>query len=221
MISKAKFPVLLSSVLALGLLAGCGAANKEAPAGLDVSNSAPSPAGPDKDDSDDAKDSETPAPSASEAEPTPTDIASEPNGSAGNTVGLLAAADLARAQVPGAVIVAVDLDFSDQDWEFEMYDAQGFEYDISISADGSKITEPLDKDDTDADDRKEHVAALKRVKVDLDQAVAIITDKYPSAVIDDLDLDEDDSSVHWDVELEDSRGDYQDFEINAVTGAIQ
>lgn len=216
--TKPKLSAVITGILALGLLAGCGANEQEVPAGLEVGDTAPKPAGPDTDDTD-----SSPAPSASEAEPTPSQITPEPeqHSAASNATGLLAAAKLARAQASGAVITSVDLDFQDDDWEFEMYDDQGFEYEISISNDGSRITEALDKDDTDPQDREEHLAALKRVKIDLDQAVAIIMDKYPSALIDDLGLDEDDSSVHWDVELEDASGDYQDFEINAVTGAIQ
>lgn len=126
---------------------------------------------------------------------------------------LVAAGRTAEAAVDGSRVVTIDLD--DGEWEVDVVDADGVEHEVRVSADGSEVTRDPRQDDTDDDDRRENLALVDAAQLDHEAAVRAAVGET-SGRITDLDLDDEDGTVVWDVEIEGG----QELRIDASTGDV-
>ncbi|HJG79361.1 MAG TPA: PepSY domain-containing protein [Brevibacterium senegalense] len=111
---------------------------------------------------------------------------------------------------------AHSLDFDDNDlWEVTVL-ADGTEWEYDISTDGSTIERTDEDTEDDADDQRE----LDQAEVTLIEALETALEDTPGT-IDDIDLDEDDGTLRWDVSIhpEGDSGE-QEIEVDAASGDI-
>lgn len=103
----------------------------------------------------------------------------------------------------------------------------GVEYDIDIDAsNGNILKDEVDDYDHDStkprkeDDEDKEQASLKQLaKITLDQAKSIVMDKYKDGVITEVDLDNEDGNIVYEVEVNAKDG-VHDIEVDAVNGKI-
>lgn len=98
--------------------------------------------------------------------------------------------------------------------------SDGVEYDLDIDAKTGEVlrTEKDTDDDDDSDHENEKALTSDEKLLTMDEVVAIALKKAKGTVTD-VELDDDDGRMHYDVEIEDGTYEY-DFEIDAVTGEI-
>ncbi|HEX5967286.1 MAG TPA: PepSY domain-containing protein [Intrasporangium sp.] len=75
-------------------------------------------------------------------------------------------------------------------------------------------------DDDDSDDVAEDRRLLDTAKVDHDAAIQTASAEVPQGRVVDLDLDEDDGTVEWDVEIIAPAQAKHELTIDAVTGDV-
>lgn len=118
------------------------------------------------------------------------------------------------------MITEIDSEDRDTLWALSLIGPDGKEYDITISADGSEIVEPLAEDSTSQQDRAQNIKRLDGITVDWEQALQIAGDQFQNAVLDEIDLESDNDVLCWEVELEDNQGVSKEIDINAATGEV-
>lgn len=125
-----------------------------------------------------------------------------------------AASDLALTTASGQKVRSLDFD-DDREWEVEVMTEAG-EVDVTISADGATVISTGSVDDLDADDRAELDRAIP-----LNQAIDIAIGALPGT-IDDVELDDDDSDglLTWEVSIYDADGVDHTVHVNAETGEV-
>lgn len=192
---------LIATPVLLGTLAACSSG------GDATSADAPEVADSQAPDETQAP-AETAAPESSAA---PSDDSSQ--GQAASGVDYTAAITAAQDEVgSGSFAVSLDLD-DDGDDRFDIEVAlDGVVYEVKVSADGTARIEEQDDDE---------LSRLDEVNVSMEQAIAL-AQEHQSGVVDSIDLDSDDGSLHWDVDFDDDDGNEQpDLEIDAATGDIR
>lgn len=131
---------------------------------------------------------------------------------------LEAAAETALGEVSGATLVTIDLD--DSGWDVTLVSQDGTESDLDVSADGTSVTDTTDNDDNDADDRAEQQRLLD-ARVDYLAAVETARGEVPQLQVTGADLEEDDGTLRWDVDLGDGTDDDQrTVRIDAASGDV-
>jgi uncharacterized membrane protein YkoI len=165
-----------------------------------------------------------PSQPADTGEAVPTDESSESAGGAGSSVDSAQSRGGALEDARTAVQTAEDenggtahsLDFDDRgQWEVTVL-ADGTEWEYDISADGSTIEQTDEDSEDDADDQRE----LDEAQVSLIEALEIALEDTPGT-IDDIDLDEDDGTLRWDVTIHiDGTNDEQEIDVDAVSGEV-
>ena len=115
--------------------------------------------------------------------------------------------------------VEFDRERSGDIYEVEVI-SDSVEYDLDIDAKTGEVlrTEKDDDDDDDSYDTNKKVGALDEKILTTDEVVAIALEKAKGTVTD-VELDDDDGRMHYDIEIEDGTYEY-DFEIDAVTGEV-
>lgn len=123
-----------------------------------------------------------------------------------------AAIDTAEAENGGT---AHQIDFDDNNhWEIDVIGSDR-EWEYHVSADGSTI-EKTEEDDLDDDDRRE----IQEAEVSLIEALEIALD-HTAGTIDDAELDEDDGSLRWEVEIHvDGSDDSRELSVDAKSGDV-
>lgn len=121
------------------------------------------------------------------------------------------AAELALQEVSDGVVVEVSLDRDDDEQRWEVYvvdgAGEGTEFDIV----GGSIVEQ-ERFDPDSEDREPHdVLASEAIE---------IAEGEVSASLVDLQLDRDDGTLVWEVELRAADGAEHEFDIDAMTGEV-
>lgn len=199
--------VLSAAVLAAAalVLSACGSGDTDVSAPQDDASAQAQeetdPTGAPADSTDAAVDSQDDAQS---------DDASERGGSLEDA---RAAVKTAEAEKGGT---AHTLDWDDSEhWEIDVIDGDT-EWEFDVSADGSTI-ESTDKDsDDDDDDRRE----LERAEVSLIEAAEAALKDTPGT-LDEVELDEDDGMLHWDVTVYvDGTDTEREIRIDALTGDV-
>lgn len=112
--------------------------------------------------------------------------------------------------------VAIELDRDDDDSKYEIDVILGnVKHELDISADGTKVLKQ-EKDDADADDKREASAA----KITMQKAISLAQDES-SGTVDDVDLSDDDQDLAWQIDFDDDRGhDSDEVHVDAATGKI-
>ena len=113
--------------------------------------------------------------------------------------------------------VEFDRERSGDIYEVEVI-SDGVEYDLDIDAKTGEVLRTEKDDDDDSYDTNEKVLASDEKLLTTDEVVAIALKKAQGTVTD-VELDDDDGRMQYDIEIEDGTYEY-DFEIDAVTGEI-
>lgn len=103
--------------------------------------------------------------------------------------------DAVEAEYSGGFIVDIDRD-DDGDSQFDVdvvVDNQLYE--LEVTADGN-----ITVDDQESDDDK--VAKADQATVTVTEALDQAFDEHPNSMLDQIELDEDDGSLHWDIDLD-------------------
>ena len=127
-------------------------------------------------------------------------------------------AELKAVETVGGKVTKVEFDreISGDIYEVEVI-SDGVEYDLDIDAKTGEVLR-TEKDDDDSYDTNEKARASDEKLLTIDEVVAIALKKAKGTVTD-VELDDDDGRMHYDIEIEDGTYEY-DFEIDAVTGEI-
>jgi len=177
-------------------IAACGDDSADDPS--DDSSASSTPASPS--DSSSSADTETDAPSDADAP-------------------VLAALLTAVEAVPGGTLFS--LDQQADGWEAEVVDADAKAFDLMVSADGTSVTrDPVEDRDTDADDRAERERLLADVDLDPEEAIAAARGSVTSGTITGLDLEVDNGTPVWDVQLDEDAATEQTVVVDAATGDV-
>lgn len=197
-----KFTALSASVLAAALtLSACGSGEAAPADSPEAAQTQESEAAPTTEAADDTSGSSDGGASAS---------ASQQRG--GSLDDARAAVETAEAENGGT---AHSLDFDNGRWEIDVI-ADGSEWEYDISQDGSTVERADEDRDEDDDDRRE----LEQAEVSLVEALEIALEDTPGT-IDDIDLDEDDGTLRWDVSIHpEAGGGEQEIEVDAASGDI-
>ena len=111
--------------------------------------------------------------------------------------------------------VEYDRERSGDIYEIEVI-SDGVEYDLDIDAKTGEVLR-TEKDDEDSYHTNKVRASGEKL-LTIDEVVAIALEKAKGTVTD-VELDDDDGRMHYEIEIEDGTFEY-DFEIDAVTGEI-
>lgn len=123
-----------------------------------------------------------------------------------------AAVATAEAEVSGA---AIQLDHDDQRWEVEVLVGDRV-HDVTTDNAGTAVTESDRDEAVDGDDARRAAAAT----VSLVDAMKTALEATPG-VIDDVELDDRNDAVVWEVTIDTADRDDVDVYVDAVTGEIQ
>lgn len=119
----------------------------------------------------------------------------------GDDTAVLAAAETALGAASGSTIFSIDRS-DDGGWEVSLVAADGSESDVDVSADGSSITRGPVADD-DGDDGDDAAERDRLLGADIDHATAIEAARSSATgTVTGVDLDEDNGTATWDVELD-------------------
>lgn len=121
---------------------------------------------------------------------------------------VFAAIDAVLAERPGAVVVGIDRD------DRESYDVDvvqdGQVVELEVGPDGAVREDEREGDDDDVRDAQAAtVTAVDAIRQALEQ--------HPDGVLDEIDLDEDDGTLRWEIELDDAdRNDLVELDLPAT-----
>lgn len=126
---------------------------------------------------------------------------------------MFAAIEALLAEHSDAVIVQIDLDDDDTVYEIEAVIGDRV-VDFDVRADGS-VTE--DDDDQDDDD----IRRAGEAQVSAEDAARAALEGRDGQGIDDMELDEDDGTLRWEVDLDREDGsDGDELRVDAATGEV-
>ena len=112
--------------------------------------------------------------------------------------------------------IELDREKSGDIYEVEVQ-SEGIEYDLDIDAKTGKVLRT--EKDNDNHSEKTNVSGVSKENVlTVEEAVAIAM-KQAKGTVTEVELDEDDGRLHYDIEIEDGTYEY-DFEIDAITGEV-
>lgn len=122
---------------------------------------------------------------------------------------VFAALDAALSEHAGAIVVSVDRDDRDA-YDVDVVSGEHV-IELEIGGDGTVREDERERDDDD-DVREAWTATVTAA-----DAIGQALDQHPDGVLDEIELDEDDGSLHWDIDLDDAqRGDLVELEIPAA-----
>src|SRR5690625_1771149 len=186
-IRRSKVYTGFASVAVLALVTGCAAEEptEEPPADQEVQQSTPAEETP----QDQATEDQT----APEDTPTEDDTADSPTSSGDDPVyGVIEAVE---AEYADGFIVNVDLD-DNSDYDVDVVvDSQLYE--LNVTEDGS-----ISVDEQETDD--ENVARADQATVTVAEALDQAFEQHADATCDQMELDADDGSLHWDIDRDGS-----------------
>lgn len=116
--------------------------------------------------------------------------------------------DAVEAEYDGGFIVDIDRDDNGSSYDVDV--VVGNEViELDVTPDGN-----ISVDEREGEDDK--VAKAERATVTVTDALNEAFDQHPDAILDQIDLDEDDGSLHWEVELDRADGSDIEFDIPAT-----
>lgn len=190
-------------ILALALLTGCSVADPGA-SESETSTAATAESSP--------ANAETASPST-DASGTP--VAS-PTGEATTTGDdpVFAAIDALLAEHSDAIIVQIDQDDDDTVYEIEAVLGDRV-VDFDVLTDGSV------REDDDDDDDDEDIRRANNAQVTAEEAARAALEGRDGQTIDDMELEEDDGTLRWEIDLDREGGeDGDDLRVDAATGEV-
>lgn len=201
---QSKLYAGLAGVAALALLTACTAeepAPEETPADQDVEQQ--ETVAPEGDQTDASGDDATPSQDDN------TDDANSANdGSAASGDEVYSIIEAVEAEYSDGIIVDIDLDDNGSQYEVDVV-AGNEVYELDVSADGDITVHDTDNDDDD--DIREAQQANVTVTEALDEAFG----QHSDASFDQIQLDEDNGDLFWEIELDDANGSEIEMEISA------
>ena len=199
-IRRSKVYTGFASVAVLALVTGCAAEEptEEPPADQEVQQSTPAEETP----QDQATEDQT----APEDTPTEDDTADSPTSSGDDPVyGVIEAVE---AEYADGFIVNVDLD-DNSDYDVDVVvDSQLYE--LNVTEDGA-----ISVDEQETDD--ENVARADQATVTVTEALDQAFAQHADATFDEIELDDDDGSLHWDIDLDGSDNSEIELEVAATS----
>lgn len=196
-----------TSVLALALLTGCSV--EEGTPGTEDTTAATTESSPATAETSPTTDSTASDSAASGTADTP----GTPTAAGDGEDPVFAAIDALLAEHSDAVIVQIDLDDDDTVYEIEAVIGDRV-VDFDVRADGS-VTE--DDDDQDDDD----IRRAGEAQVSAEDAARAALEGRDGQGIDDMELDEDDGTLRWEVDLDREDGsDGDELRVDAATGEV-
>ncbi|MGM7669297.1 PepSY domain-containing protein [Microbacterium sp. A93] len=194
-------------ILALALLTGCSVAD---PGSSDSETSTAATA-----ESSPAT-AETSPSSSDEAGTPPASGSSASSNAEGTATGedpVFAAIDALLAEHADAVIVQIDLDDDDSVYEIEAVIGDRV-VDFDVRADGSVREDDDDRDDDD-------IRRAQEATVTAEDAARAALEGRDGQSIDDMELDEDNGTLRWEIDLDRQGGDDGDeLYVDAATGEV-
>ncbi|NWN87677.1 MAG: hypothetical protein HLX51_03925 [Micrococcaceae bacterium] len=198
--NQSKLFAGLTGVAALALVTACSAEE-------------PAPDEQPADQQTEQQEATTPADSPDTATTEPTETtedtgndATESPASGGDEV--YSIIEAVESEYSGGFIVDIDRDDEGSMYEVDVV-ADNEVYQLDVSADG---TINVDETDTDEDDIREAEQASVPVTEALDEAF----NQHPDSTFDQIQLDEDDGSIHWEIDLDDANGSEVELNVPAA-----
>ncbi|ALC04614.1 hypothetical protein CDES_00670 [Corynebacterium deserti GIMN1.010] len=187
-----KFPVLMSALVTVPLvLAGCSSTSSEAPAvDSSAATAAASPA------------SATPSSESAASDSAVSDSAASDDDPVFDII------DIVLAEYPDGIITDIDREDNTDTYDVDVVVGQEV-IELNVSTDGSLRIDEREGDDDD-------IAEANAATVSAAQAIGQALSMHPDGVVDEVELNEDDGRLEWDVELDDaSRNDLASVTIPA------
>ncbi len=188
-------PVILAAFISLAG-AGC-AGNTEPTSGQDASEVPP------------------PAEEPQEEQGNPTPPAQAEPVSGDDSEALLRAIATAISAVPDSRLYSVDSEDDATAWEIETIDPSGTKFETLVSSDGSQIIDGPERESSDS----EYLQKVDAAAISVSEIVAAALAHSPGRILE-LELDEEEGAIVWEVEVADTRGRTTEFDIDAATGEV-
>lgn len=116
--------------------------------------------------------------------------------------------DAVEAEYSNGFIVDVDTDDDESDYDVEIVVGNEL-HELDVTADGT-----ITVDETDTDDDK--IAKAGEATVTVTDALKQAFEQHPNATFDQIDLDEDNGSLQWEIELDDTDGSDIELKVPAM-----
>lgn len=201
-----------TGVLALALLTGCSVAEPDNTD--DTATTATSAAAAETSEATgDSTDGATGDQSASATDAS-TSASGETTAAVAGDDPVFATIDAFLAEQEGALIVEIDLDDNDSRYDIEaVVGDQILDFDVTLDG---EVREDTDDDDDDQDD----IRRAQEADITAEEAARAALEGRDGSTIDSLSLDDDDNTLHWEVELDNAQGGDDDLHVDAMTGAV-
>ncbi|WP_323792303.1 PepSY domain-containing protein [Nocardioides sp.] len=131
---------------------------------------------------------------------------------------LVTAAETARAQIDGGVVLEVQS--AGDGWRVAVIDQDGVEYDVVLTADGTGVLIDPTEDDDDSQARTEQRALVRDIDVSYVDALVAARDAGTEGDVDTVVLDQDDAITTWNITVAAGTPDERTVIVDAGTGAV-
>lgn len=204
-----------SGLAALALLAGCATEQEDpaAPAPEGGETAAPEEGAADGQATDDqATDDQGGETATDDADmASPTETATGPGAPMADDP-VFGAIEAVLAEYPEGVITAIDRDDDDNYYEIDVVDGEEL---VELEVDEAGDVVEDERDDGDDDD----IQYAAEATVTVEEAITTALDGRENQTVDDVELEEDDGTLRWEIDLDDEQGeDADEVHVDARTG---
>jgi uncharacterized membrane protein YkoI len=203
----------LSALLLAGCADGGGTNTEETTGGSDTTATA--------DESATAEESGTASPSGTAtadesgtASPSGTATSTSSPGAGGEAAAVAGAVVAAEEAVAGGQVFEIDRKDGEEGWEVKLAVGDR-EKEVDVSSDGSEVTPQEGDDQLDQEDREK----IAQVQVSLEDAVRTALDEV-DGTLDGAQLDTEDGTTVWEIDVDDPDGTSVDVYVNVDTGSV-
>ncbi|GAA4471526.1 hypothetical protein GCM10023190_00800 [Enteractinococcus fodinae] len=137
-----------------------------------------------------------------------TDSSSGPTGATDKLKPVLSVLQAAEAAYPNCILVEVEQEDDGASYEVELVHEQQL-YELEVTPDGEITVDEVDSDDED-------IQRASQVTVSLRDALRQAVAQHQGATLESIELEEEDGSLYWEVELKDVQGEEVEFKIAAA-----
>lgn len=148
------------------------------------------------------------------ASPTSTETSSPSPGTGSEAAAVAAAVVAAEEAVTGGQAFEIDRKDGDGGWEVKLAVGDR-EKEVDVSEDGSEVTPQEGDDQLDQEDRER----IAQVQVSLEEAVRTALDEV-DGTLDGAQLDTEDGTTVWEVDVDDAEGTSVDVYVNVDNGSV-
>ncbi|WP_407650011.1 PepSY domain-containing protein [Enteractinococcus fodinae] len=121
---------------------------------------------------------------------------------------MLSVLQAAEAAYPNCILVEVEQEDDGASYEVELVHEQQL-YELEVTPDGEITVDEVDSDDED-------IQRASQVTVSLRDALRQAVAQHQGATLESIELEEEDGSLYWEVELKDVQGEEVEFKIAAA-----